>query len=148
MNGQHTVRMGDVLDRLLRLWAEPPGGDDAAAVAAFRELYADPVPVNGAELTAIDLLGRARALHRAFDGLRMELVDRVEAPDRLVVGFRMRGRHVGPLATPLGTVAPTGREVESRVIDILTLQNGLIPGIFMVADDLGLLTQLGAVALA
>jgi SnoaL-like polyketide cyclase len=138
--------MGDVLDRLLGLWADPPS-DDEAAVAAFRELYTDPVLVNGAQLTAVDLVGRARAAHRAFEGLRLELVDQVETADRLVIGFRMRGRQVGPLSTPLGTVPPTGRLVENRVIDILTVHNGLIAGVFMVADDLGLLTQLGAVTL-
>ena len=40
--------------------------------------------------------------------LRHELLDVVTAPGRLVVAFRMCGTHTGPLATPLGTVAPTG----------------------------------------
>jgi ketosteroid isomerase-like protein len=103
---------------------------------------------SGDELTAADLLGRARALHRAFEGVRMDVVDRVETPDRVVVSFRLRGRHAGPLAIPLGTVAASGREVDVRTIDILSVQDGRITGIFVVADELGMRTQLGAAALA
>jgi hypothetical protein len=43
----------------------------------------------------------------------------------------MRGRHVGPYASPLGSVAPTGRDI----------------AIWVVADDLGLLRQLDAARL-
>ena len=41
-------------DRLLDLWSTPlPDGE--AAEEAFRDLYTDPVTVNGASLTAADL---------------------------------------------------------------------------------------------
>jgi hypothetical protein len=46
------------VERLLRLWSEPLGQDDAAA-AAFREIYADPVSVNGAPVSAAGLVARA-----------------------------------------------------------------------------------------
>ncbi len=46
-----TAAMTDLLDRVMRLWADPPA-DDAAAVAAFRHVYADPVPINGVDMTA------------------------------------------------------------------------------------------------
>ena len=59
--------MSEFLDRLMQLWADPPA-DDATAAAAFREFYADPVPVNGAPLTAAELVARARALHVAAVG--------------------------------------------------------------------------------
>ena len=54
----------------------------------------------------------ARGLQRAFADLRMEMIERIETPGRLVIVFWQRGRHVGPLETALGEVAPTGREVE------------------------------------
>jgi hypothetical protein len=87
-------------------------------------------------------------LQRAFDQLGMHIVDAVETPDRVVLAFLMRGRHVGPFHSPLGVVAPTQREVEVRTIDVLTLTAGLVSDIWVVADDLGLLRQLGAVTLA
>ena len=40
------------VERLLRLWTDPLPADDASAARAIGELYADPVTVNGASLTA------------------------------------------------------------------------------------------------
>ena len=94
-------------ERLMRLWATPPA-DDAAALAELRALYTDPVQINGATMTADDLLQRVRGMQRSYTGLRHELLEQVETPDRLVVVFRLRGTHTGPLATPLGEVAATG----------------------------------------
>jgi hypothetical protein len=57
----------------------------------------------------------------------------------------MRGRHVGPFRSPLGVVTPTQREIEVRTIDVLAVTAGIVSAIWVVADDLGLLRQLGAV---
>jgi hypothetical protein len=134
-------------DRLMRLWSETLPADDSTAEAAFRELYTDPVTVNGITLSVADLVARARSLQGTFEGLHAEVVDRVETRDHVVVGFYLRGRHTGQLATPLGTVAPTGREVEIRTTDILTIRDGLVSAVWVVSDELGLLTQLGVVTL-
>ena len=56
--------------RMLRLWIDPLPGDDEAAAAAFRELYSDPVTVNGAPMRAADLVTRARAMQAALEGPR------------------------------------------------------------------------------
>ena len=50
-------------------------------------------------------------------------------------------------ASPLGTVAPTGRDIAVRTIDVLTVSGGLVTAIWVVADDLGLLVQLDAARL-
>jgi hypothetical protein len=135
-----------LLDRLVPLWTQPVDsrGDPEAA---FREAYADPVMVNGAEMPVADLVDRARTLQRAFDQLEMHIVDTVQTPDRVVLAFLMRGRHVGPFHSPLGVVAPTQREIEVRTIDVLTITAGVVSAIWVVADDLGLLRQLGAITL-
>jgi len=130
-------------DRLMGLWATPPA-DDVAALAAIRALYTDPVQINGATMTALDLLARVRGMQRSYSGLRHELLERVDAPGMLVVAFRLRGTHTGPLATPFGELAPTGRPFEVRVIDILTLTDGRVSAVTMVADELGQLAGLGA----
>jgi predicted ester cyclase len=135
-----------MLERLLDLWQTPIEGR-ADPEAAFRAVYADPVSINGQPTPVRSLVERARALQRSFADLTTEIVDEVAAPDRLVVAFYMRGRHVGPLTTPLGTVAPTGRTVAIRTIDVLTIGDGLITGLWVVSDELGMLTQLGSVAL-
>lgn len=134
------------VDRLLRLWTEPLP-DGSAAEEAFRAVYTDPVTVNGAALAAGDLVERARAVQGAFESVERQVVSVVEAGDRVVVAFRMGGRHVGPLQTSAGPLPATGRHVELRVVDVLTVTGGRIAEIFMVADELGALAAVDAVRL-
>jgi ketosteroid isomerase-like protein len=55
---------------------------------------------------------------------------------------------VGTLGTTAGPVPATGRDLEIRVIDVLTIADGRITGIWMVADELGALVSVDAVRLA
>jgi predicted ester cyclase len=96
----------------------------------------------------VGLVERARALQRAFADLSVEIIDDVEAPNRLVVVFWQRGRHVGPLVLPLGEIAPTGRHVAVRTIDVLSISADRISAVQVVPDNLGLAMQLEAVPLA
>jgi ketosteroid isomerase-like protein len=135
------------VERLLRLWTDVPA-DDAAAEAAFRAVYADPVSINGTPVRAADLVARARAIGAVFDGLRREVLDVVEDGGKVAVAFRLGGRHVGTLATAAGPVPATGRDLEMRVIDVLTVTDGRISSIWMVADELGALVAVDAVRLS
>lgn len=136
----------EFVDRLMALWAEPvPPGD--AGLAAFGACYAAELTVNGTPFTLGQLVERARTLQSTYRPIRPEVLDVVAAPGRVVVGFLMHVRHVGPLTTPLGVLAPTGRTAAIRTIDILEITDGLITGITVVADELGLLTALGGVRL-
>lgn len=137
----------DYVKRLMRLWTEPLPPDEAA-LAAFRQLYTDPVLVNGAPLGAAQLLERAKLQQRAFSDMAVEIIEQVQTADKLVVGFLQRGRHTGPLSTPLGDVPPSGQHIERQVIDILTLRGGKIAEIRVVGDELGLLLRLHALKLA
>ncbi|MGH4027207.1 MAG: ester cyclase [Pseudonocardiaceae bacterium] len=139
--------MTDIVDRIMALWLAPPP-DDEEATEAFRALYTDPVLINGAPLPATDLVTRMRMLHGAFTGLRHEILHRVDASDQVVIAFLMRGTHTGPYRTPLGEVAPTGRQVAIRTIDILSFTAGRVSEVAVVADEMGLLTGLGALRLA
>jgi ketosteroid isomerase-like protein len=134
------------VDAMMRLWSLPLPDSDEDAAAAFRQLYTDPVVVNGAELTAADLVARARALHRTFERRENEALDVVQTDDKVAVAFRMSGRQVGPFATALGHLPPSGGRMELRVIDILTLRDGRVSSIWMVADELGALVAADAVA--
>src|SRR4051794_39352929 len=99
----HPATLPDLLHRPMGLWSTPLADDDERALAAVRALYTDPVEVNGASLAATDLLARARQVQRAYSGLHHHLLERIDAPDRLVIAFRLRGTHTGLLVTPLGT---------------------------------------------
>ncbi|HST85674.1 MAG TPA: ester cyclase [Kineosporiaceae bacterium] len=138
--------MADVVQALMALWQGPPAADEDAE-RAFAEFYTDPVVVNGTPFTCADLAARARSLNRAFEGLGHQLLERIETPNRLVIAFLMTGRHVGPLPTALGEVAPTGKEVKIRTIDVLTFSAGRISNVVVVSDELGLLAGLDKVAL-
>lgn len=142
-----TADMSAFIDRLLRLWDEPII-DWAAAETAFRSVYADPVTVNDVKMPVSDLIRRAVALQETYEGRTTEVVECLETPGRIALAIRIRGRHVGALATPLGPVTPTGRMVEIRVIDLLTLSGGLVTSMWTASDELGLLRQLDAIALA
>jgi predicted ester cyclase len=136
------------VERLLDLWGGPLPQDDETAAAGFRELYTDPVTVNGSPLTAADLVARARVLQQALAEPERQLLAVVDGGSTVAVAFQMSGRHVGPLDTPAGRVPPTGGRVEFRVMDVLTLSDGRISGIWMVADWLTPLAALGAVRLS
>jgi hypothetical protein len=138
--------MADVVERVMALWQHLPD-DDGAARAAFAEVYAEQVVVNGAEVSLDRLLARARALQAALSDLRHELLERVEAGDKLAIAFRLHGRHTGPLPTAIGEAPASGRDVWVQGMDVLTITDGRITGITVVADELGLLDRLGAVSL-
>ena len=133
------------IDAPLRIWSDTLPEDDEEAADRVRTMYTDPVTVNGASLSALDLVARARAVQRTLDERANEVLDVVEAGDKVAVAFRMGGRQVGPFPTSLGPLPPTGEHLAVRVIDILTLIDGRISNIWMVADELGTLVSLGAV---
>ena len=135
------------VERVLRLWTELPS-DDEAAEAAFRELYADPVVINGAAVDAAGLVARARAIGAAFDRLERSVLQVVDGGPQVAVAFRLRGRHVGRLDTAAGPLPATGQELDIRIIDVLTINGGRISTVWMVADELAALAAAGAVRLS
>lgn len=115
--------MSDLVERLLGLWSRPIT-DEAAAVAAFREVYADPVRVNGADMTVIELVARARAMNAAYTGIRLEVLDRTDTADRCVIVHRMSAHEA----------APPGRPVVALTIDVLVIADGRVTDIWVVSD--------------
>jgi hypothetical protein len=133
--------------QLIGLWTQPlPPGP--AAVDAFARLYAERLTVNGVEMTLEALVERARSLQAAYADLAGALLAQSDTPTHTTIVFRMRGRHVGPLTTPLGVLPATGKTTERQVIDLLKVQDGRIVEIWMVADELGALSGIGALQLA
>jgi predicted ester cyclase len=134
------------IEALLDLWQRPwqPGPE---AEAAFRRFYTDPVMINGTRAGAGVLVERAVGLNAALVDQRREVLQVSESADAVAVAFRLMGRHVGPLTTSAGVLAPTGRSITLRVIDILTLTDGRVSAIWMVADELGGLAAIDAVSL-
>jgi hypothetical protein len=65
----------------------------------------------------------------------------------MVVVHRQSGRHVGPVPTPLGELAATGRMVEGITIDVLVVADDRITDAWVTADDLARLARLDAIHL-
>jgi predicted ester cyclase len=135
-----------IIEQALTLWTDPlPEGD--AGFAAFRAVYADPLEVNGATTPLRTLVERARMLQAAFGRLQHQILQEVDGGEHVAFAFRLTGHHLGPLETPLGTVAPTGRRLEVQGMDIFELSLGRIHAVWAVSDQLALLVQAGAVSL-
>ena len=130
-------------ERLFVLWTVPPDSRNDPD-AAFRELYEDPVLINGASMRVTDLVARARALHTAFTEHEIRIVERIAEPGKLAIAFRHTARHTGPWTTPLGVLEPTGNVVAGLGIDLLTVRDGRVSEIWVLADELQRLAQVRA----
>ena len=131
------------VDRLLRLRLEPLPDD--AAEAAFRELYNDPVSINGEPIGILELVARARTLQAAIEWPNLRVLSVVDGGSKVTVVYRLQGRQVGPLESSVGLVRPTGRVVELRTIEVLTIAGGRVREIWTVANELGALAAVDAV---
>ena len=131
------------VERLLRLRLQPLPDD--AAEAAFRELYNDPVSINGEPIGILELVARARALQAAIEWPNLRVLSIVDGGAKTTVVYRLQGRQVGPLETAIGLVPPTGRVVELRTIEVLTIAHGRVREIWTVANELGALAAVDAV---
>ena len=132
-------------DALISLWSTRISSIPAA-IEAFGRFYSDPLRINGVETSLAALAQRALSTQSAFSELSAVVLDRSDTETHSTIVFRMRGRHVGPLETPLGIVPATGKMIERQIIDLLKVERGLITEVWMVGDELSALMQLGALA--
>ncbi|MET0965334.1 MAG: hypothetical protein ABWZ02_03000 [Nakamurella sp.] len=132
------------LTALLALWSEPfPAGADGET--ALRRFYADPCVINGTATTVAELAAGVRSLQGALAAPSRNLLSCSETDQTVVFAFELRGRHIGPLRTSAGVIAATGADLHLRIIDILTIADGVITDVIMVADELRTLAAAGAV---
>jgi predicted ester cyclase len=80
------------------------------------------------------------AFRAAFPDFHAVIHDQIAEGDKVVTRKVFHGTHRGEL---MG-IAPTGREVQIEVIDIVRVERGQIIEHWNVVDRLGLLQQLGA----
>jgi len=79
--------------------------------------------------------------YQAFPDLSVKVEDVVAQGDRVVGRIAISGTQTGPYAG----IPPTGKKVSYEVIDIMRIKDGKIVEHWGVGDNLGLLTQLGAI---
>ncbi|MEZ4705850.1 MAG: nuclear transport factor 2 family protein [Caldilineaceae bacterium] len=97
----------------------------------------------------LDLEGREQFLQfmqarkRAFPDIRVEHTNLVVQGDQVVVEFVATGTHTGPLMTPNGEIAPTGKPVTLHVVEIHTWKDGKLVNIVQYQDPTSVLRQNG-----
>jgi ketosteroid isomerase-like protein len=82
-------------------------------------------------------------LKRAFPDLSWESAHQHESGDTAIDEGYVTGTHSGPLATPEGELAATGRTIRIRECDIVTVRDGLCVAHRFYFDQLEFLSQLG-----
>lgn len=80
---------------------------------------------------------------KAFPDSKATFHDAFASGDVVVVELTWKGTHTGPLATPDGEVAPTGKSINLRAIQVQELKNGKVASTRQYFDMATLLAQLG-----
>jgi len=83
------------------------------------------------------------AFNTAFPDGRLHLDSAVESGDSIVVEGRFTGTHNGPLVSPAGTIAPTGRRLELPYCDVFKVKNDRIAAHRIYYDRVDFMAQLG-----
>ena len=109
--------------------------DELAATDYVNHTAPPGVPADRAGLKQLTAMFR-----RAFPDGWMTIEDMVAEGDRVATRKTFRGTHQGELRG----IPPTGQAVAIGLIDIVRLVDGKVVESWSVADDLGLLQQLGA----
>ena len=81
----------------------------------------------------------------AFPDIRISVTNQVATDDQVVSEFTARGTHTGPLQTPAGAIAATGRTVDFIVCEVMRVKNGRITSLHNYQDAASIMRQLGLV---
>jgi steroid delta-isomerase-like uncharacterized protein len=101
---------------LVKKWTEVLNRHDARAIGALftpDAIAYDPAvpePLKGRAAIEKD----AADFYRAFPDFRIELIDLFVKGDRAALEVRMTGTNTGPLATPMGEIPATGKQMDLR----------------------------------
>lgn len=89
------------------------------------------------------ILASFKVWNAAFPQANAQVTNQVAEGDQVVSEVIYRGTHRGPLASPMGTIAPTGKPIELRVAIVSAFRDGLIQRERAYFDLAGLMLQLG-----
>jgi ketosteroid isomerase-like protein len=133
--------MGQARDAAERFFERFGAGDIDGALDSFAPdcISITPTgPLNNAKHHAA-----ADALKRALPDSHMELIRVVESGDEVYVTGRFKGTHQHDLATPLGTIVGSGRQLDLLFVDYFRVVDGKIVECEAVRDRLDMILQLG-----
>jgi ketosteroid isomerase-like protein len=135
--------MGDARQVMDRITAAVTAGDLEAVAACYAPDAVADTPDAGRLVGRDAIVGYLGEFVRAFSGMGYEPIHEMESGDTAVDEGYLLGTHTGPLATPDGEIAPTGRSMRIRECDVLTVQDGLATSHRFYYDLLDFTAQLG-----
>jgi len=135
-NNEHLARqLYDLFNR---------GELEEAAKLATEDVIIDVVPFGTTFEGTDGFLGFMGGFKNAFPDLTISVTHQVASEDGIVSECTWNGTHTGELATPAGTIAPTGRSVTgARFCEVWDVEDGKITKVVNYQDLATWLRQLG-----
>ena len=79
----------------------------------------------------------------AFPDSKATFHDAVVSGNTVVTELTWNGTHTGPLPTPNGEIAPTGKSINMRAIQVHTIKDGKVASMRQYFDMATMMSQLG-----
>ena len=83
-----------------------------------------------------------RRTREAFPDQRNEIISIRAAENAVIVEFWLLGTHLGPLQTPMGEMAPTGKAFREKMCAIFEFEDSLIVAERIYFDRMSIMRQL------
>jgi ketosteroid isomerase-like protein len=119
---------------------------DAGDLDQFDAILAPDIELHvpGARLQGVEAAkGWMRPFITAFPDITHPIYTLRAFGDTAVVELHPNGTHTQPFVTPAGTVPPTGKKVELRVANVMTVTGDRLSAVHIYFDQVELLSQLG-----
>ncbi len=115
----------------------------------YADCFTEDLIVHAPGIRSIGREARVKWVHdliRAFPDGQITLDRVLTEHDHICAELTFEGTHTGPMASPNGTVPPTGREVMFPYCLVMRLRDDKIAEVHEYFDRVELLTQLGLLA--
>ena len=89
------------------------------------------------------VVGWLRSFSQAFSDISFETIARTETGDTAVDEAYLSATHTGPMPGPEGDIPPTGKRIQLRECDVVTVRDGSVVSHRFYFDQLDFLGQLG-----
>ncbi|HXY31422.1 MAG TPA: ester cyclase [Gemmatimonadaceae bacterium] len=116
---------------------------DAVKAALTPDIVYDEVATNRKAKGLDDVLPIWKGWASAFPDSKAEFGNALASGNTVVVELTWRGTHTGAMPMPSGTIAPTGKKIEFRAVQLIEVAGGKTKSIRQYFDMATMLKQLG-----
>src|SRR5437879_4347302 len=102
--------------------------------------FSAPGPVAGGADMVVAWMGPFLS---AFPGIDHQIVNLVESGDDVATEITVKGTHTEPMVTPQGELAPTGKSIELKAVNVMRVRDGRIAALRIYFDQMSFMGQLG-----